>query len=233
MENKNAHYFKYALGEIVLVVIGILIALQINNWNEQRKKNKVKKSYKTSLISDLTKDSIQLDARLKFNYTQKTFNQNVIGLINDRTTTARDIFDFMLKNEVPLGLRVKNTYNSNTFDLMISTGNIDLFTNDFINDLMQLNKLQKEELQVSNSNSSIYFDTYNNFRTKFTGSYQIDNTELIRNLWKENDVNNSAVMYINLISQQGHTISRYIELSEKVKLKTEELLNKLQSDENL
>ena len=33
-ENKMGKYFKYAIGEIILVVIGILIALQINNWNE-------------------------------------------------------------------------------------------------------------------------------------------------------------------------------------------------------
>ena len=39
MKNKTGKYFKYAIGEIVLVVIGILIALQINNWNEQRKDN--------------------------------------------------------------------------------------------------------------------------------------------------------------------------------------------------
>ncbi|MDT0557843.1 DUF6090 family protein [Ichthyenterobacterium sp. W332] len=36
MENKTGKYFKYAIGEIILVVIGILIALQINNWNESR-----------------------------------------------------------------------------------------------------------------------------------------------------------------------------------------------------
>ena len=38
-QNKTGNYFKYAIGEIVLVVIGILIALQINNWNENRKAN--------------------------------------------------------------------------------------------------------------------------------------------------------------------------------------------------
>ena len=37
MENKTGKYLKYAVGEIVLVVIGILIALQVNNWNENRK----------------------------------------------------------------------------------------------------------------------------------------------------------------------------------------------------
>ena len=35
MENKTGKYFKYAIGEIVLVVIGILIALQINTWNQK------------------------------------------------------------------------------------------------------------------------------------------------------------------------------------------------------
>jgi len=37
MENKTGKYFKYAIGEITLVMIGILLALQVNNWNEQRK----------------------------------------------------------------------------------------------------------------------------------------------------------------------------------------------------
>jgi hypothetical protein len=39
MENKTSKYFKYAIGEIVLVVIGILIALQLNNWNSNRIQN--------------------------------------------------------------------------------------------------------------------------------------------------------------------------------------------------
>ena len=34
--NKTGKYVKYAIGEIVLVVIGILIAVNINNWNENR-----------------------------------------------------------------------------------------------------------------------------------------------------------------------------------------------------
>lgn len=59
-ENKFRKYLLYAIGEIILVVIGILIALQINNWNETRKlKNeeiKILKELKSALISD--KDDI-------------------------------------------------------------------------------------------------------------------------------------------------------------------------------
>ena len=36
-QNKTSKYFKYAIGEVILVVFGILIALSINNWNEKRK----------------------------------------------------------------------------------------------------------------------------------------------------------------------------------------------------
>lgn len=51
-ENMVLGYLRYAIGEIVLVVIGILIALQVNNWNEQRKLNAERKELVKSLISD-------------------------------------------------------------------------------------------------------------------------------------------------------------------------------------
>ena len=47
-------YSIYALGEIFLVVVGILIALQINNWNENRKANRVEKQYLLSLREEFT-----------------------------------------------------------------------------------------------------------------------------------------------------------------------------------
>ncbi|MBL0025801.1 MAG: hypothetical protein IPO98_12760 [Saprospiraceae bacterium] len=51
-EGKTSRYLKYAIGEIVLVVIGILIALQINTWNESYK-NKVSESmYLNEMMED-------------------------------------------------------------------------------------------------------------------------------------------------------------------------------------
>lgn len=59
-KNKTATYLKYAIGEIVLVVIGILIALQINNWNENRKAQIIQKSLLINLYNNLGADSIVL-----------------------------------------------------------------------------------------------------------------------------------------------------------------------------
>ncbi|WP_411767898.1 DUF6090 family protein [Winogradskyella sp. A3E31] len=53
MRNKTGRYFKYAIGEIVLVVIGILIALQINNWNEVKKTKEKEEHALNEIISDL------------------------------------------------------------------------------------------------------------------------------------------------------------------------------------
>jgi len=53
-------YLLYAVGEILLVVIGILIALQVNNWNEERKLINDEQRYLNDLISDLRKDSTAL-----------------------------------------------------------------------------------------------------------------------------------------------------------------------------
>lgn len=59
-EGKLVNYFKYAIGEILLVVIGILIALQINNWNETRKDSKFEKEILTLIDQNLVRDSLEI-----------------------------------------------------------------------------------------------------------------------------------------------------------------------------
>ncbi|MDT0558298.1 DUF6090 family protein [Ichthyenterobacterium sp. W332] len=79
-ENKMGKYFKYAIGEILLVVIGILIALQINNWNESRKiENEINQT-----VADLEKDLInnhkEAQRVLKFYY--KLDSLTKLGIYN-------------------------------------------------------------------------------------------------------------------------------------------------------
>ena len=70
-ENKFQKYFRYAFGEILLVVIGILIALQVNNWNEQRKQEA---QFKVTLEQLYT--SIKYDAEAFYRHSL-TFNNQI------------------------------------------------------------------------------------------------------------------------------------------------------------
>jgi len=65
LEGKTTNYLKYAIGEIVLVVIGILIALQINNWNEERKVKLSEKATLRNFVQDLKSDSVSYSINLQ------------------------------------------------------------------------------------------------------------------------------------------------------------------------
>jgi len=64
-QNKTGKYLKYAIGEIILVMIGILLALQVNNWNEQRKAYANSKSYLSEILKDLETDVNIYNAGIK------------------------------------------------------------------------------------------------------------------------------------------------------------------------
>ena len=53
MESKTGKYFQYAIGEIILVMIGILLALQVNNWNEDRKERTSEQKILNEILIDL------------------------------------------------------------------------------------------------------------------------------------------------------------------------------------
>ena len=65
-EGKTTKYFKYAIGEIVLVVIGILIALQINNWHEINKTKRLERKIITELQNNLRLDLKEIQADVNY-----------------------------------------------------------------------------------------------------------------------------------------------------------------------
>ena len=130
-KNKTAKYFKYAIGEIVLVVIGILIALQINNWNEAQKDKR-----KAVIILEDIRLDMELDLeemkKLKvgwgnrivyFQNVYPSFNPNIEIAIADIDTSSQ------LKYWTLFGLSKPFRANTSSFDGMISEGNTNLITN--------------------------------------------------------------------------------------------------------
>ena len=87
-QNKTGKYLKYALGEIVLVMLGILLALQVNNWNEARKTNKIEKQIFENLLSSLKKDSTELLRIVDFQVKSARQHNRIINSTVSEFTSA-------------------------------------------------------------------------------------------------------------------------------------------------
>ncbi len=89
-ENKTGKYFKYAIGEIVLVMVGILLALQVNNWNENRKAQEKEVRLLIELKDDLleTKNDLLTDIE-KAQQILATTNAVYKAIIEDQISDTR------------------------------------------------------------------------------------------------------------------------------------------------
>ncbi|WP_145758328.1 DUF6090 family protein [Sediminicola sp. YIK13] len=104
MENgKTSRYFKYAIGEIALVVLGILIALQINNWNESRKQSTAEKEFITSLKNDLKQDKIFIESVIELNEPRiesyKILNNDIHNLYTNDRNSLDSIFKIYFRSQ--------------------------------------------------------------------------------------------------------------------------------------
>jgi Family of unknown function (DUF6090) len=91
-ESKFSKYLLYAIGEIILVVIGILIALQINNWNEGRKENLRLRSLYSNLLRDIKADSVSYSINLKELKNIDFLHEQLYktGVMNDTTIVLKN-----------------------------------------------------------------------------------------------------------------------------------------------
>ncbi len=108
-DNKPLKYARYAIGEIALVVIGILIALQINTWNEEREKNIKLKVYLENLQQNLESDIETLEILKKvnifkyygFQYLLDQSNQTTFDYKSDDLIVYRFELNLIWKNPLP------------------------------------------------------------------------------------------------------------------------------------
>lgn len=127
-EGKTANYLKYTIGEIVLVVIGILIALQINNWNENRK-NRIKEK---AILKELHKDfSKNLEEFYPIKQAQlNTFNSGEIVFRNIRTLHLQASRDSVFRYATGMFGGYPYHPSNGVVESLISTGDINLIRND-------------------------------------------------------------------------------------------------------
>ena len=161
-ENKFSKYLIYAIGEIVLVVVGILIALAINNWNEQKKNDEAESEYYCRILQDLELDKQKIN--------------EIIATYDNRIRVSKEILleldsgkndkNFLL-NKFLIAFRGEAFVPRNvTFQDMVSSGNIRLIKDSEIkNSLIQFyseleNKVSHLQ-QNSDENSKQAFSLIN------------------------------------------------------------------------
>ncbi len=129
MQNKTGKYFKYAIGEIVLVVIGILIALQVNNWNQDRIAKKEAQNYHERLIEELSSEELILKERLEY-YT--LVQNHAKKVVNDLLNRPDSLGEEFIINTYQASQQWKYRNVRDTYDELISTGNIKLIPNQYL-----------------------------------------------------------------------------------------------------
>ncbi|WP_108423371.1 DUF6090 family protein [Flagellimonas amoyensis] len=183
-ENKFGKYLTYAIGEIILVVIGILIALQVNNWNESRKNSLVKSSYTHSLINDFKKDSVALGSLLsrleKDSIAFRNF-QNRIKLSESKFDTLVKIY----RSEFPFFYMGNYGFNNTTLINLVGNNEIS-YPSDIRDALASLIKNQKDFENINSIFGEKYFDILNENTYYLADDYFFDSGKEVRDITWDN-----------------------------------------------
>jgi hypothetical protein len=225
MENKTGKYFKYAIGEIILVVIGILIALQINNWNETRLNSKKEMAILTNIHKEFKENRSQLDSVVREH--QKVYGNcaKIISLFPIKTKPEPAVLD-------SLSTYLWWSYGGTTFNpsqasinALASTSSFDIIKNETLRDLLiswndLVTDYQEEEIRARDHMIQQY-DPYfsKNLDFNFNFKDQRNNFSALQSLEFEYLVKNNHDLINQILVSSGElqkvqkTLDKIIELS--------------------
>tara|TARA_R110001632_G_scaffold43376_1_gene109883 strand:+ start:42766 stop:43479 length:714 start_codon:yes stop_codon:yes gene_type:complete len=155
-QNKTSRYFKYAIGEIILVVIGILIALQINNWNENRKLQAKAYDYLQRLKVDL--DNVSLDVNRNVKSTERRYKLALVALeaLESKVLlpSKQQDFERYLRAYFKFEISAQNT---TAYNEMISSGDVGLIKNEWLrNAFAELSDHRDFLIELNQTNHNAY-----------------------------------------------------------------------------
>ena len=159
-EGKTGKYFKYAIGEIILVVIGILIALQINNWNESNNLSKKELALLVNLKNDIKADIIDLTKQDSIY--SKFADEAAIGI--NLFYKAKSIKDIANVSKLTTQQWDDLYINQNTYNEMISSGSMYRIKNENLKEIIIKHYLNVDAdryyiREVSKEQSHLYVKT--------------------------------------------------------------------------
>jgi len=159
MENKTGKYFKYAIGEIFLVVIGILIALQINNWNENRKLENNKQKLLLALKQELQINKGTLENHLIGLHKN---NSRVNKLINYSAGVQELEIDSVRIYASSLSYPIKLSLLNSVFEEAVSAGKFEILGDSLKQTLSFLKDFTKSRNDINEKGDNLHFNNNGN-----------------------------------------------------------------------
>ena len=132
-KNKTGKYFKYAIGEIILVMVGILLALQVSNWNKNRQDRVSEQKLLNSIHKDFLENKKQFDVTKSIHQTHFSSLERILSLlpIDGNKVSADSIlyYENLIKS---------NTFNasSSTVESIVNSNSIELIENDTLKEYL-------------------------------------------------------------------------------------------------
>ena len=225
-QNKTTKYFKYAIGEILLVVIGILIALQINNWNEKRLKQEQLISVYGRILTDVDNDIQELSDNLDY-YTEIEFVFKKV--ISDSITP--DLFDAGLSRILTRG--VSTSLNMAGVNQLKALNAKDSLSLKIINlyDYMELQLINNFERRINQETGEVVntfrdkYDWYPEYMSKTitqdNSSKELQDYFLYSSEYRHRVISNYQLLYVNYVRSLEIFIPILKEITEGLKIKLE------------
>jgi len=224
-KNKTGKYLKYAIGEIILVVIGILIALSINNWNENRKNSNKEATMLANINKEFKQNRKQLDSVVSEHRISHSNSAKIIKLFPIKSKPEPKVLD-------SLSVQLWWSYGGVTFNpsqtsinALASTSSFDLIKDETLRDLLiswndLITDYQEEELRSRNyvlnqydAFMSKHFDWNYNFkdeRNNFNALQTLEFEYLVKNNY---DLVNQILTSSGELKKVQETLDKIIELS--------------------
>ena len=156
-EHKTSRYIKYAIGEIILVVIGILIALQINNWNEDKKTAKFELKMLGEIYKSLSYDNYVLKSILEGRIMVVDSSINAILTMYENDSVEMSLFTEHAKN---LEMGYIFSYSAGPYETLKIAG-LDKVRNDTLRDKLIFHfdyEIPRRVNMINNDNNPSLFE---------------------------------------------------------------------------
>ena len=228
-ENKVSKYLLYAIGEIALVMIGILLALQVNDWNENKKNDTIIKNNTVLLIESLVADSIYIVNR-------KLAIQKDLAVVNDikkRATIPNVKIDTLIKiaKDEYIGAVNGVFFNNQTaFNTILVSGEINLFEKELMQEIYNMYSLQDMTTLAWDNSFQRYVEALRDYRRRYTFNGPatiIPNGPLYDKIWGAIDEVDFIVKFNTMAGSKLLVYSQIGNNIDKVQNSVNELLPKL------